>query len=193
VSRRCEICGKTGTAGRSITRSGSPKYKGGIGLHTGGITKRRFNPNVQKIKIVVDGTVKRVRVCSRCLKAGKVQRPMARPSQIKRSEEKEAARVAAEAEAARLRAEAEATAEAERAAAEAEEAAREAAEEAAYAERMAKKGRGRGRRDETSAQKPTEDAAATVVEKPAEETVAEKPAEAAPPADEKPTDEKPDA
>lgn len=109
VSRRCEICGKTSKTGNSITRSGSPKYKGGIGLHTGGITKRRFYPNVQKIRAIVDGTVKRVRVCSRCLKADKVQRPPARPSQIKAAEEKEARRVAegaAAAEAARLAAEA---------------------------------------------------------------------------------------
>ena len=63
--------------------------------------------------------VKRMRVCSRCLKAGKVQRPPARPSQIKAAAEKEARRLAEEAaaaEAARLAAEAaeaEALAEAE--------------------------------------------------------------------------------
>ena len=113
--------------GNRITRSGSPKYKGGIGLHTGGITKRRFYPNVQKIKIIVDGTVKRVRVCSRCLKAGKVTRPPARPSQIKASAEREARRLAEEAaaaEAARLAAEAaeaEAIAEVEEEAPEGEE------------------------------------------------------------------------
>jgi len=109
VSRRCEICGKTSSAGNSIARSGSPKYKGGIGLHTGGITKRRFYPNVQKIKVIVNGTVKRMRVCSRCLKAGKVQRPPARPSQLKAAAEAEARRIAEEAaEAARAAAEAEA-------------------------------------------------------------------------------------
>ncbi len=100
MSRRCEICGKTSSVGNSITRSGSPKYKGGIGLHTGGITKRRFYPNVQKIRIIVNGTVKRTRVCSRCLKAGKVQRPPARPSQLKAAAEKEARRLAEEAAAA---------------------------------------------------------------------------------------------
>lgn len=109
MSRRCEICGKTSSAGNSIARSGSPKYKGGIGLHTGGITKRRFYPNVQKIKVIVNGTVKRMRVCSRCLKAGKVQRPPARPSQLKAAAEAEARRIAEEAaEAARAAAEAEA-------------------------------------------------------------------------------------
>ena len=179
MSRRCEICGKTGAAGRRITRSGSPKYKGGIGLHTGGISLRRFNPNVQKIKIVVDGTVHRTRVCSRCLKAGKVQRPSARPNQLERSKAKEAARAAAEAEAARLKAEAEAVAETERAAAEAEEAAREVAEEAAYAERMAKRGgKGRPRRDR-------EEERTGEIRKPAATD------KTAPPAEEKPVEDKP--
>ena len=37
-------------------------------------TKRRFNPNLQRIRIVVDGTPQRAYVCTRCLKAGKVQK-----------------------------------------------------------------------------------------------------------------------
>ena len=100
MSRRCDICGKTSSAGNRITRSGSPKYKGGIGLHTGGITKRRFYPNVQRIRVFVNGQVLRMRVCSRCLKAGKVQRPPARPSQLKAAAEKEARRLAEDAAAA---------------------------------------------------------------------------------------------
>ena len=177
MSRRCEICGKTSSAGRSITRSGSPKYKGGIGLHIGGISRRRFNPNVQKIKIVRNGTVKRVRVCSRCLKAGKVQRPLARPSQIKRSEEKEAARLAAEAEEARLRAEAEAATEAELAAAEAEDLVEQAAEAESAAGRPAP-----GKEAEAPAGEPTE--------KPAEPenapTPVEESSDEAPPTSEQP-------
>jgi large subunit ribosomal protein L28 len=35
-------------------------------------TKRRFNPNLQKVRISVDGTPRREYVCTRCLKAGKV-------------------------------------------------------------------------------------------------------------------------
>ena len=37
-------------------------------------TKRRFNPNLQRIRIVGDGTPQRAYVCTRCLKAGKVQK-----------------------------------------------------------------------------------------------------------------------
>ena len=36
-------------------------------------TKRRFNPNLQRIRVLVNGTAKRAYVCTRCLKAGKIQ------------------------------------------------------------------------------------------------------------------------
>ena len=39
-------------------------------------TKRRFNPNLQRIRIVVGGTPQRAYVCTRCLKAGKVQKAL---------------------------------------------------------------------------------------------------------------------
>ncbi len=73
MSRVCSICGKGPSTGNVIVRKGSPKYKGGIGLHTTGITKRRFLPNLQSVRATDGkGNVKRVRVCTRCLKAGKV-------------------------------------------------------------------------------------------------------------------------
>ena len=50
MSRVCEICGKGPSTGNVIVRKGSPKYKGGIGLHTTGITKRRFLPNLQTVR-----------------------------------------------------------------------------------------------------------------------------------------------
>jgi len=37
-------------------------------------TKRRFNPNIQRVRAVVSGTPKRLNVCTSCLKAGKVTR-----------------------------------------------------------------------------------------------------------------------
>lgn len=39
-------------------------------------TKRRFNPNLQRVRILVDGVVRRSYVCARCLKAGKVQKAL---------------------------------------------------------------------------------------------------------------------
>ena len=35
-------------------------------------TKRRFNPNLQKVRAIVDGAPRRIYACTRCLKAGKV-------------------------------------------------------------------------------------------------------------------------
>ena len=73
MSRVCEICGKGPASGRTIVRKGSPKYKGGIGLHTTGITNRRFLPNLQTDRTTDGkGNTCRKTVCTRCLKAGKV-------------------------------------------------------------------------------------------------------------------------
>ena len=73
MSRVCEICGKRPAAGRSIVRKGSPKYKGGIGLHTTGISKRRFLPNLHTVRVSDGkGNTCRKTVCARCIKSGKV-------------------------------------------------------------------------------------------------------------------------
>ena len=73
MSKVCEICGKKPMVGNSIIRHGLEKYKGGIGLHTTGITKRRFLPNLQTVRATDGkGNTKRMTVCARCIKAGKV-------------------------------------------------------------------------------------------------------------------------
>jgi large subunit ribosomal protein L28 len=59
-------------AGRSIVYKGLSKKKGGIGLNITGISKRRFLPNVQKIRVVEGGTVMRKKVCAQCIRSGKV-------------------------------------------------------------------------------------------------------------------------
>jgi len=43
--------------------------------HANNRTKRVFNPNLQRVRALVDGQVKRIRVCAKCLKAGKVVKP----------------------------------------------------------------------------------------------------------------------
>ena len=72
MSNICEICGKGPTTGSKIVRRGLEKKKGGIGLHITGVTKRRFLPNIQKIRIIQNGGVRKCRVCTSCIKAGKV-------------------------------------------------------------------------------------------------------------------------
>ena len=74
MSRVCEICGKGPSVGNVIVRKGSPKYKGGIGLHTTGISKRRFLPNLRSVRVPDGkGGTKSMRVCARCLKSGKAK------------------------------------------------------------------------------------------------------------------------
>lgn len=72
MSRKCHICGKGLSTGNIITRRGMPKAKGGIGLHTTGISRRRFLPNLQKVSIIENGAIVSRRVCSRCIKSGKI-------------------------------------------------------------------------------------------------------------------------
>jgi len=74
MSKVCEICGKGPMSGRTIARRGLAKAKGGVGLKITGVTRRRFMPNLQVAKIIVKGTVKSIKICTSCLKAGKVQK-----------------------------------------------------------------------------------------------------------------------
>jgi len=61
MSRVCDICGKQPGFGFNVS-------------HSHRKTKRRWNPNVQRIRAVVDGTPRRLHVCTKCMKAGKVER-----------------------------------------------------------------------------------------------------------------------
>jgi large subunit ribosomal protein L28 len=72
MAKVCDICGKGPSTGNRIIRKGLPKKKGGIGLHTTGITRRRFLPNLQKMRVNMNGSIQSKQVCSSCLKANKV-------------------------------------------------------------------------------------------------------------------------
>ena len=74
MSKVCRICGKGPLSGNTIKRRGMAKKKGGVGQKITGITKRRFLPNLQTVKAIVKGSPKRIRVCVKCLKAGKVKK-----------------------------------------------------------------------------------------------------------------------
>ena len=75
MARVCEICKKRTESGAQLARRGLPKKKGGIGLRVTGHTKRKFKPNIQRVSALVDGKLTRVKVCTRCIKAGKVLKP----------------------------------------------------------------------------------------------------------------------
>lgn len=74
MPRICEFCGKKTEVGNKVTRRGLPKKDGGIGLKTTGIRRRTFKPNLQKVHAVVEGKYRRVRVCTSCLKRGRIQK-----------------------------------------------------------------------------------------------------------------------
>jgi large subunit ribosomal protein L28 len=72
MARICELTGKGPRKGSIIWRSGKPKKQGGIGTHITAITKRRFMPNLQRVKIVINGEVRYARVSAKALKKGMV-------------------------------------------------------------------------------------------------------------------------
>lgn len=72
----CRICGKKPSTGNKIVYRGLAKKKGGVGMKITGINKRRFKPNLQYVRAVIDGKTKRIRVCTRCISAGKIIKPI---------------------------------------------------------------------------------------------------------------------
>jgi large subunit ribosomal protein L28 len=70
MARICELTGKGPIKGSIIWRSGKSKKSGGIGTHVTAITKRRFMPNLQRVKAVVDGEVRYITVSAKAIKKG---------------------------------------------------------------------------------------------------------------------------
>ena len=84
MARRCEVCGKQAEIGNQKTTRGRAKYLGGVGTKITGITKRQFRPNLQSVRVTTaEGTNKRVRLCTQCLRSGAVKRQVkAAPFQL---------------------------------------------------------------------------------------------------------------
>ncbi len=78
MARKCAICGKKAISGNSITRRGLAKKKGGVGKKTTGITKRKFQPNLQRKRVIIDGKIRKILVCTKCIKSGKLIFPSIR-------------------------------------------------------------------------------------------------------------------
>ena len=75
MSKVCVITGRRPVKGSIINRKGQTKKSGGIGTHVTSITKRKFRPNLQKIRIrLANGGTKRVWVSVKALKAGLVSK-----------------------------------------------------------------------------------------------------------------------
>ena len=61
MSKVCSVCGKSPSAGRNVS-------------HSHRVTNRMFRPNIQKVSAIVDGHSQKINVCTKCMKAGKIQR-----------------------------------------------------------------------------------------------------------------------
>ena len=59
MARVCEICGKGPIAGHNVS-------------HANNKTPRRWYPNLQRVRAIVNGTVRRIRVCAQCIKSNRV-------------------------------------------------------------------------------------------------------------------------
>jgi large subunit ribosomal protein L28 len=78
MGQQCEVCGKKPVVGNQYTHRGKAKYLGGVGRKVTGCSKRTFRPNLQRIQVEKDGTVRRMRVCVQCIRSGLVKRPQRR-------------------------------------------------------------------------------------------------------------------
>ena len=78
MARRCFFTGKRTISGSSISRRGKAKYLGGVGRKVTGISKRKFKPNIQNMRAVVDGHVRRIRVSAKAIRMGLVTKPVKR-------------------------------------------------------------------------------------------------------------------
>jgi len=61
MAKRCDICGKGPMSGNNVS-------------HAHNTTRRRFLPNLHRMRAVISGRISHVRVCTRCLRSGKVQK-----------------------------------------------------------------------------------------------------------------------
>ena len=62
MAQRCEVCGKGPRFGNRVS-------------HAHNVTHRKFSPNLVRLRAVLDGVQRRVRICTRCLRSGRIVKP----------------------------------------------------------------------------------------------------------------------
>jgi large subunit ribosomal protein L28 len=72
--KKCVLCGKGELRGKTVTRKGQLKSKGGTGSKISRSSLRKFLPNLQKMRILIKGHPRRVYVCAKCIKKGDFQK-----------------------------------------------------------------------------------------------------------------------
>jgi large subunit ribosomal protein L28 len=78
MARVCHFTGKKTTFGNQITHRGKAKYLGGVGTKITGITARKFKPNIQKVRAVIDGQIVRIKVSAKAIRMGMIVKPVRR-------------------------------------------------------------------------------------------------------------------
>ncbi len=86
MARECMFTGKKTVFGNSLSRRGKAKYLGGVGRKVTGISKRRFKPNIQKVRVLLDGRVIRLAVSAKAIRMGLIVKPPKRERPVKPAE-----------------------------------------------------------------------------------------------------------
>ncbi len=74
----CEICEKGPSVGYAVEQRGKAKYLGGNGRKTTGITKRKWQPNLQRVRLDENGQTVRRWVCVKCIRSGTIKKAVVR-------------------------------------------------------------------------------------------------------------------
>ncbi len=75
MPRTCHFTGKKTSYGHKVTHRGKAKYLGGVGTKITGISSRKFKPNIQRVRAVINGQVVRIKVSAKAIRNGLVQKP----------------------------------------------------------------------------------------------------------------------
>src|SRR5438093_8128060 len=78
MGMQCAVTGKKPVLGYKYARRGKAKYLGGVGRKVTGKTRRKFKPNLQRIKAEINGQVKTIRVAVSAIRSGLVKRAIKR-------------------------------------------------------------------------------------------------------------------
>jgi large subunit ribosomal protein L28 len=78
MAKKCAFTGRSTKLGNQKTYRGKAKYLGGVGKKITGTSRRKFKANLQKVRAVVDGEVKRIWVSTAAIRSGYVQKPVKR-------------------------------------------------------------------------------------------------------------------
>ncbi len=62
MSKVCDICGKRPLVGNNVS-------------HAHNVNKRRFNPNLQRVRTIRNGRIQKLNVCTRCIRSGLIEKP----------------------------------------------------------------------------------------------------------------------